>query len=112
MNFNLSYLKGKDSNYLYLKYVLFLVIIYFPVFYNLNNLYIMYWDEARVACSSYEMLNSGNYFAVTYFDNLDDWSTKPVLLNWIQSLFIKLFSFSEFLFNSGWKFPKRYLPYN
>lgn len=95
MNFNISYLKEKDSNYLYLKYILFLVIIYFPVFYNLNNLYIMYWDEARVACSSYEMLKNGNYFAVTYFDNLDDWSTKPVLLNWIQAFFIKIFSLSE-----------------
>lgn len=85
----------KNNKYLYMKYLLFFVIVYFPVFYNLNNLYIMIWDEARVACSSYEMLKNGNYFAVTYFDNLDDWSTKPVLLNWIQALFIKFFSFSE-----------------
>jgi len=94
MNLNMFNLKG-NNKYLYIKYLLFFVIIYFPVFYNLNNLYIMIWDEARVACSSYEMLKNGNYFAVTYFDNLDDWSTKPVLLNWIQVLFIKLFSFSE-----------------
>lgn len=95
MDLIISRLKENDSKYLYLKYLLFFVIVYFPVFYNLNNLYIMIWDEARVACSSYEMLKNGNYFAVTYFDNLDDWSTKPVLLNWIQALSIKLFSFSE-----------------
>lgn len=95
MNLTISSLKGKDNNYLYLKYVLFFAIIYFPVFYNLNNLYIMIWDEARVACSSYEMLKNGNYFAVTFFDSLDTWSTKPVLLNWIQVVFIKLFTFSE-----------------
>ncbi len=95
MKFDITYLKGKDNNYLALKYLLLFLIIYFPVFYNLNNLYIMFWDEARVACSSYEMLKNGNYFAVTYFDKLDDWSTKPVLLNWIQAFFIKIFSFSE-----------------
>jgi len=87
--------KQNNDKYLYLKYLLFAITIYFPILYNLNNLYIMIWDEARVACSSYEMLKNGNYFAVTFFDKLDDWSTKPILLNWIQILFIKIFSFSE-----------------
>ncbi len=86
---------NNNNKLLYVKYFLFFVVVYFSVFYNLNDMYIMIWDEARVACSSYEMLKSGNYFAVTYLDALDDWSTKPILLNWIQALFIKIFSFSE-----------------
>jgi 4-amino-4-deoxy-L-arabinose transferase-like glycosyltransferase len=95
MNSSTLLLKENSKGWLYVKYAAFFALVYLPVFYNLDNLYIMIWDESRVACSSYEMNKTGNFFAVNYAGKLDDWSTKPVLLNWIQVIFIKLLSFSE-----------------
>ena len=40
--------------------LLVLIISYFPLFYNLDELHIRMWDEAIYANNSIEMMNSGN----------------------------------------------------
>lgn len=73
-----------------LKLILFCVLIYFPIFLNLDTLPIRIWDESRLAINSYEMYKNGNYL-VSYFDGHSDlWNTKPPFLLWLQVGFFKL----------------------
>lgn len=74
---------------LYLLPVLLAVLVYFPLFYNLDRLPLMQFDEARVAMSSYEMSENLNPLVVHYGGAPDMWSTKPPLTNWAQVFFIK-----------------------
>ena len=69
--------------------------LYFPIFWNLTELPIPIYDEARVAVNAYEMSQNGNLI-VTYFDGQPDmWNTKPPLFIWTQVAFIKLIGFNE-----------------
>lgn len=78
-----------------LKLLIWLVLIYFPIFLNLGGLCMQKWDEARYGASSYEMLHGENPFVVTYFYQPSLDSAKPPLMHWIQALFIGVFGFSE-----------------
>lgn len=74
------------------KYVfpaLLIGLVYFPLFYNLDRLPLMQFDEARVAMSSYEMSENNNFLVVHYDGKPEMWSTKPPLTNWAQVFFIK-----------------------
>lgn len=74
------------------KYVfpaLLIGLAYFPLFYNLDRLPLMQFDEARVAMSSYEMSENYNFLVVHYGGKPEMWSTKPPLTNWAQVFFIK-----------------------
>ncbi len=78
-----------------LRLLLFLVLIYFPIFLHLERLPIRLWDESRLAANAWEMSQNGN-FLVTYFDGAPDmWNTKPPLLIWLQVLCIKILGLRE-----------------
>jgi len=52
------------------------------------------WDESRLAFNAYEMSRSGNWLVPTFDGFPEMWNTKPPLLIWIQTLFIKVFGFN------------------
>lgn len=55
------------------------------------------WDESMFAVNAYEMVENGNLF-VPYFDGaIDVRNSKPLLLVWLQALFIKGFGFNELM---------------
>ncbi|WPC40482.1 ArnT family glycosyltransferase [Clostridium sp. JS66] len=62
-------------------YYLFIVIILctaaFNIFYNLGNIPINSWDEARHGVNAYEMIKRNNYIVNTYAYNNDYWNLKP-----------------------------------
>ena len=54
-----------------------------------------WWDESMFAVNTYEMMHNGKYFSV-YFNNVADlYNKKPLLTNWIQLFFVKLFGYNE-----------------
>ncbi len=69
--------------------IILLGLVYFPLFFNLDRLPLMPFDEARVAMSSYEMSENYNFLVVHYDGKPEMWSTKPPLTNWAQVFFIK-----------------------
>lgn len=80
---------------LYLNYAVLFVLIYFVVFAKLGDFPFRFWDESMFAVNAYEMEKNGNYM-VPYFDGAIDWrNSKPLLLTWIQTGFIKVFGFGE-----------------
>ena len=70
--------------------ILFLSLAYFPLFYNLDAWSLRKWDEARNAVGAVNMQNTGDYLVRLYNDKLDAWETKPPMLLWIQTLFMKV----------------------
>ncbi len=88
-----SFIKSKGS--LVIFGLIIFLLIYFPLFLNLDTLPIRVWDEARQALSAIEMSRNNNYL-VTHFAGVPEmWSTKPPLLIWFQVFFIKLIGNSE-----------------
>ncbi len=78
-----------------LKLLLFLALVFPPVFLHLDKLPIRIWDEARLGVSAYEMHKSGNYLIPTYEGETEMWSVKPPLVIWLQVLFMKLIGINE-----------------
>lgn len=56
-----------------------LIIGCYNIFYNLGNIPINSWDEARHGVNAYEMLRRKNYVVNTYAYNTDYWNLKPPL---------------------------------
>lgn len=85
----------KNKIILCFKIVLFLALVYFPIFLHIDALPLRVWDEARLAISAHEMLQNNNYL-IPHYDGLPDmWGTKPPLVIWLQVLFYKLFGIGE-----------------
>jgi len=83
-------LESQNKLEIFLKILLFIVLVYFPIFIHLETLPIRVWDEARLAINSYEMNKNGNYL-IPYFEGQPDmWNTKPPLMIWLQVFFMKL----------------------
>jgi len=78
------------------KYLLILLLIFFPIFQHLGVLAIRMWDESRLAINAYEMYQHGNFLIPMYDGSPDMWNTKPPLMIWFQVLSMKLFGVSEF----------------
>jgi 4-amino-4-deoxy-L-arabinose transferase-like glycosyltransferase len=76
-------------------FLLVTVLAYFPLFLHLESLPMMIWDESRLALSAFEMIQSGNYWVVTYLGQPDMWSVKPPMTIWAIALSIKIFGFNE-----------------
>jgi len=70
-----------------LKIILFLSLVYFPIFLHLDILPLRMWDEARYAINAYEMNQNGNFIVTHYQGQPDMWNTKPPLMIWFQALF-------------------------
>jgi len=78
-----------------LQFGLFILLICFPLFCDLDRLPLRLWDESRLALSAYEMHKYGNYIVTQIQGNPDMWSTKPPLMIWMQVLCIKVFGASD-----------------
>ncbi|MFC5270812.1 ArnT family glycosyltransferase [Adhaeribacter terreus] len=73
----------------------FIILVGFPVVWQISALPVMLWDESRQAVNAAEMVANGNLI-VTYFQgNPDMWNTKPPFQIWLMALSIKLFGYSE-----------------
>ncbi len=84
------------NNYIFIfKALLFVGIIYFPLFIHLEYFPIRIWDESRLAMNAYEMHENGNFIVTYYNGNPDMWNTKPPLMIWFQVFFIWIFGVGE-----------------
>ena len=63
-------------------------------FYRLGDPPIFWWDEARVAINSLEMLRHPGLI-VTFHNQPDLWNTKPPLAIWLNALSMALFGTNE-----------------
>jgi 4-amino-4-deoxy-L-arabinose transferase-like glycosyltransferase len=64
------------------------------IFYRLGDPAIYWWDEARVAINSLEMMRHPG-LVVTYNGAADLWNTKPPLAIWLNALSMRLFGVNE-----------------
>lgn len=75
--------------------LVFLTLIYFPIFLHLDYLPLDNFDEARLAVSALEMHENGNWLVPHFGGKPDMWSVKPPMMIWAQTLCIKLFGVHE-----------------
>jgi len=76
-------------------WVVFCLLIYFPLFLHLDYLPIHRWDAARLAVNAFEMTKNHNLI-VTYFEGEPDlWNLKPPLMIWLQVVFMKIIGYNE-----------------
>lgn len=78
-----------------LLFIGFIVVIFFPIFFQLGNQTLREWDEARNAINAYEMLESQNFLIKTYQNKPDLWETKPPLLVWCQTVGFFFLGYNE-----------------
>src|SRR6185295_17365300 len=64
------------------------------IFYRLGQHPVYWWDEARVALNSLEMLNHPG-LVVRYDGAPELWNTKPPLAIWLNALSLTLFGVNE-----------------
>lgn len=84
---------------LYLKvlgWIIFCLIVYIPVFQDINRMPLQFWDESRNANNAIEMAENGNYLIRYYNGSPDMWELNPPLLTWLQSTSMKVFGYNEF----------------
>src|SRR5688572_23065002 len=81
--------------YNYSNYILLALLIYMPVFGNLNTLPIREWDEARIAINACEMYHDGDFIVTHFEEEPDMWNTKPPLLIWLQVFLMKTIGINE-----------------
>ena len=76
-------------------YAILILLIYLVVFLKLGSFNIRWWDESMFAVNTYEMMESGEYFSLSYNHHADLYNTKPPLTQWLQLLSVKLFGYNE-----------------
>ncbi|MDU0370685.1 ArnT family glycosyltransferase [Hymenobacter endophyticus] len=74
--------------------LLLLLLLVFPLYYELGRTPVQLYDESRVAVNTTEMLRNGHWLVPHYDGAPDHWNTKPPLLIWLQVLSLKLFGIS------------------
>jgi 4-amino-4-deoxy-L-arabinose transferase-like glycosyltransferase len=85
----------KEKKELLIAGIIFITIIYFPIFLHLEKLPIRIWDESRIAITAQEMAENGNYI-VPYAEGYPEmWSVKPPLLIWMQVALLKTIGYRE-----------------
>lgn len=77
------------------KYILLALLMYMPIFGNLDVLPIRDYDEGRITINAYEMHKNGDWIVTHYNHSPEMWNTKPPLLMWMQVVLIKLIGFNE-----------------
>lgn len=75
--------------------ILFLILIYFPIFLHLEGLAVRIFDESRLAMNALEMSDNGNLLVTHYSGAPDMWNTKPPLMINLQALCIRIFGPGE-----------------
>jgi len=79
----------------YIKYLVLLILLYFPIFSHMESMPIRMFDEARLAINAYEMHKDGNFIVTHYEGEPEMWNTKPPLMIWSQVFSMKLFGVRE-----------------
>lgn len=79
----------------YLKTTLCILLVCFPIFYNLDALVIRTWDEARLAQNAIQMYDNGNIWVTYCYHVPDMWNTKPPLMIWLQVIFMHFVGINE-----------------
>lgn len=74
----------------YAKWVALFLLLYFPIFLNLDVLPIRIWDESQNAMNAYEMFHNGNWLVPTYGFKPDMFSLKPSLPAILEMLCMKV----------------------
>ena len=77
------------------KFILLLLVLYFPLFGHLDTLPIRLFDESRLAVNAYEMHRGGSWIVTRFEGEPDMWNTKPPLMIWLQVLFMKFIGVNE-----------------
>jgi len=95
MSFTANFWKFYNKYPVIVAFVAVLPLLYFPLFYRLDYLPILMWDESRQAINTIEMVKGGNPFITTFNDIPDHYNTKPPLLIWLQSLGWLIFKSKE-----------------
>ena len=72
------------------KIIIFLSIIYFPIFLHLEASAIRQWDESRLAINAFEMWQNGNFLVTHFCGEPEMWGTKPPFLIWLQTFFMTI----------------------
>lgn len=82
----------------YYTYSFFLVVLIstFNIFFNLWELPVQDWDEARHGVNAYEMLMNGILSANHYGGQPDYWNLKPPLGTWLIALSFSIFGLNLF----------------
>jgi 4-amino-4-deoxy-L-arabinose transferase-like glycosyltransferase len=75
-------------------FLLFVILIIFPLTEFLDALPIYLWDESRQADNAMEMYENHNWLVTHYDGTPDMWNTKPPLLIWLQVICLHLFGFT------------------
>lgn len=78
----------------YILLILILILSAFNMFYNLGNVPIDSWDEARHGVSAYEMMRRNDYIVNTYTYKNDYWNLKPPISYWAIVLGYKMVGFN------------------
>jgi 4-amino-4-deoxy-L-arabinose transferase-like glycosyltransferase len=71
------------------------LLMYMPIFGNLNTLPIRIWDEGRIAINACEMHMTGNFIVTTFNFRPDMWNTKPPMLVWCMVSLMKIVGVNE-----------------
>ncbi|SDJ81549.1 4-amino-4-deoxy-L-arabinose transferase [Catalinimonas alkaloidigena] len=66
----------------------FLILAYFALFWRLGHPALYIWDESLRAVSAMDMVEGGSWL-------VNQHTTKPPLMKWIQAVCLQLFGFSE-----------------
>ncbi|MCS7299367.1 MAG: glycosyltransferase family 39 protein [Spirochaetia bacterium] len=77
-------------------FVLVILIALFNIFFNLWELPVQEWDEARHGVNAYEMLTNGILSANHYRGQPDYWNLKPPLGTWLIALSFSIFGLNPF----------------
>jgi 4-amino-4-deoxy-L-arabinose transferase-like glycosyltransferase len=75
--------------------IVYLAIIYFPLFLHLDSLSLRKWDESRRGVNAMEMVEGGHLLVPQFEGNPDMYGTKPPLLIWSQAIGMKIFGVTE-----------------
>jgi len=75
-------------------FVLLLLLVAFPLLFELGRTPVQLWDESRLAINAFEMAHGGNWLVTTFGHQPDHWNTKPPFLIWCQVLSFRLFGYS------------------
>jgi 4-amino-4-deoxy-L-arabinose transferase-like glycosyltransferase len=75
--------------------IVYIGLIGFVLFCNLNYFPIRQWDEARLAVSAQEMYINQNFLVPVIGGEPDNWNLKPPLMIWLQVLSMRIFGWNE-----------------
>jgi 4-amino-4-deoxy-L-arabinose transferase-like glycosyltransferase len=88
-------MKNSDNDWFKASTAILLGLLCFlTVFYRLDKAPLTIWDEGRTAVNAVEMLQGHSVFVPYYNGSPDNWSLKPALLIWLQTISMLVFGFS------------------